>query len=373
MFKHIKLAAAVLLLSVGFVACSDDPAPTPTPTPVRGEAGMYIINQGNAYGKLASSIDFISFAEGGTNVSGMFQTANQQALGMGAQKGVVYGSKVYIPMFDENKLWVADATTMKIVGSVQTNAPEAVCGSDGYVFVTNNDGYVTRIDTLELHADQPLEVGPNPSGITAFGGKVYAAISDGYNYSAGYVNGFKVAVIDAKTNTKQKDIAVGMNPTQITSDNLGNVFVVCMGNYADVLPKVWRITPDDQAKAFCDGSLIACDNQQRTSRNEANVDLLYVINSVTDWNTYVTTVTGAVYTTTTNEAEALPTSFLNAEHMPAAPTAIDINPTNGHIFVCSDLSSSDYSSPGYVMEYTINGGFVKQHQAGVHPYGVMFK
>lgn len=372
MFKHIKLAATVLLLSVGFVACSDDD-PTPTPAPVRGETGMYIINQGNAYGKLASSIDFISFAENGTDVRSMFQAANQQALGLGAQKGVVYGSKVYIPMFDENKLWVADATTLKIVGSVATNAPEAVCGSDGYVFVTNNDGYVTRVDTLNLNADQPLEVGPNPSGITAFGGKVYAAISDGYNYLEGYANGFKVAVIDAKTNTKVKDIAVGMNPTQITSDNLGNVFVVCMGNYGNVLPKVWRIAADGQAKEFCDGSLIACDNQQRTSRETANIEYLYVINSVTDWNTYVTTVTGAIYDTSSETATPLPVSFLHAEHMPAAPTAIDVNPNNGHIYVCSDQSSSDYTSPGYVMEYTQNGTFAKQHQAGVHPYGVMFK
>lgn len=372
MFKHIKLAAAVLLLSVGFVACSDDD-PTPAPTPIRGETGMYIINQGNAYGKLASSIDFISFATGGTDVSGMFQAANGQALGLGAQKGVVYGSKVYIPMFDENKLWVADASTMKIVGSVKTNAPEAVCGSEGYVFVTNNDGHVTRVDTLELNADTPIEVGPNPSGITAFGGKVYAAISDGYNYLNGYADGFKVAVIDAKSNAKVQDIAVGMNPTQVTSDGLGNVFVVCMGNYGDVLPKVWRITPQGEAKEFCDGSLIACNNQQRTSRNEANVDYLYVINSVTDWNTYVTTVTSAIYATVTDEATPLPTSFLNAEHMPAAPTAIDINPTNGHIFVCSDKSSSEYDSPGSVMEYTLGGDFVKQYQAGVHPYGVMFK
>lgn len=377
MFKHIKFAALALLLSAGFAACSDndDPQPAPNPdpvVPVRGEAGMYVINQGNQTDKLSSTIDFLS-VDGTANVSSMFQTSNNQALGSTAQKPIIYGSKVYIPMFDNDLVWVADANTLKIVAKIETNAPEAVCASEGYVFINNNDGYVTRVDTTNLSASQ-IEVGPNPAslGITAYEGKVYVSISDGYNYPS-YANGKKVAVIDAKTFTKEQEIPVGLNPGQITTDAYGNVFVVCMGNYGDVLPEVWKIDhASGVASKFCDGSFIATRGaQNRGSRAEAAEDALYVINSVTDWTTYVTTLTSTVYSTITG-AVAIE-SFLPSDNLPAAITAIDINPSTGDVYVCSDAAQYDYSSPGYINVYNANGTFLRRLSAGVHPYGVVFK
>lgn len=381
MFKHIKFAALALLLSAGFAACSDndDPQPSPNPDPVipvRGEGGMYVINQGNQGSKLASTIDFLS-VDGTANVNSMFQTANNQALGSTAQKPIIYGSKMYIPMYDNNLVWVADANTMKIVAKIETNEPEAVCGSEGYVFVNNNDGYVTRVDTTNFAASQ-IEVGPNPAslGITAYEGKVYVSISDGYNYNNkdpkdNYANGKKVAVIDAKTFTKEQDIAVGLNPGQITTDAYGNVFVVCLGNYADVASEVWKIDhATGVASKFCNGTHIATRGaQNRGSRAQAAEDALYVINSVTDWTTYTTTLTSTVYSTITG-AVAIE-SFLPSDNQPAAISAIDINPSTGDVYVCSD--ATDYTSPGYINVYNANGTFLRRLSAGVHPYGVVFK
>lgn len=376
MFKHIKFAALALLLSAGFAACSDsdDPQPAPNPDPVlpvRGEAGMYVINQGNQRDKLLSTIDFIS-VNGTANVSSMFQAANNQALGSTAQKPIIYGSKMYIPMYDNDLVWVADANTLKIVAKIETNDPEAVCGSEGYVFVNNNDGYVTRVDTTNFAKSQ-IEVGPNPAslGITAYEGKVYVSISDGYNYPS-CANGKKVAVIDAKTFTKEKDIAVGLNPGQITTDAYGNVFVVCMGNNS-VAPEVWKIDhATSVASKFCDGSFIATRGaQDRGSRAQAAEDALYVINSVTNWDTYVTTLSSAVYSTTTGAVVL--ESFLPSDNQPAAISAIDINPSTGDVYVCSDAAQFDYTSPGYINVYNANGTFLRRLSAGVHPYGVVFK
>ena len=374
MFKHIKFAALALLLSVGFAACSDDPTPDPNPeVPVRGEAGLYVINQGNQGNKLASTINFIS-ADGATNVSSMFKTANNQALGSTAQKPIIYGSKIYIPMYDNNLVWVADANTLKIVAKIETNEPEAVCASEGYVFVNNNDGYVTRVDTTNFAASK-IEVGPNPAslGITAYEGKVYVSISDGNNWANNYANGKKVAVIDAKTFTKEQEIPVGLNPGQITTDAYGNVFVVCLGNYADVASEVWKIDrATGVASKFCDGTHIATRGaQNRGSRAQAAEDALYVINSVTDWATYTTTLTSTVYSTITG-AVAIE-SFLPSDNQPAAVTAIDINPATGDVYVCSDAAQYDYSSPGYINVYNANGTFLRRASAGVHPYGVVFK
>lgn len=378
MLKHFKLATALLLLSACFTACSDDdPTPTPSPTPSRGESGFYVVNQGNSYSNIAGSIDAVSFTETDTvQTSGVFSSANGMSLGNSPQKPIIYGSKMYVPMYAENLVWVIDATTMKKIASVQTNQPEAVCGSDGYVFVTNNDGYVTRFDTLSYTSSTPLAVGPNPSGIAASNGKVYAAISDGYNSSNGYADGFKVAQIDAKDFTLDKQITVGMNPTSIVACPNGTLFVVCQGNYADILPKVWKIDRTGNAAAFCDGSLIAVDNQNVTSRTTARVFPLYVLNVVTNWtwgdaNYGKTTISSGIYDA--ENGELVKTDFLPADHMPGSPISMDINPSTRQLFICADASALGYNDPGFVFVYDVNGGFQKKYSVGVHPCGVVFK
>lgn len=181
-----------------------------------------------------------------------------------------------------------------------------------------------------------------------------------------------MAVIDAKTFTKEKDIAVGLNPGQITTDAYGNVFVVCMGNNS-VAPEVWKIDhATSVASKFCDGSFIATRGaQDRGSRAQAAEDALYVINSVTNWDTYVTTLSSAVYSTTTGAVVL--ESFLPSDNQPAAISAIDINPSTGDVYVCSDAAQFDYTSPGYINVYNANGTFLRRLSAGVHPYGVVFK
>ncbi len=377
MLKQIKFAALALLLAVGFTACSDDNNDTPTRQPVRGEQGFYVVNQGNQ-GTIDGTISYVSFAADTVNTTDdVFFATNSQSLGDSPQKAIIYGSKMYVPVYGANTLWVLDAATLKIISKVTTNEPEAVCGSNGYVFVSNNDGYVTRIDTTAYAASTPLAVGPNPAGITAVNGKVYVSISDGYNYNNGYVNGYKVAIIDAATFTHTDDYKVGMNPSTITSDAAGNLFVVCLGNYSDVAASVWKIDASTGViSQFAEGSLIATASQERTSRAIANQsgNLLYVLNSKSDysnWPNVTTIVTSAIYNTLTGEK--ISEGFIPADHTPASPTAIDINPNDGNIYVSTQATASSYTDPGYVMVYNSNGTFLKQYNTGVQPFGVVFK
>ena len=86
MLKQLKFAAIALLVAVGFTACSEDD-PAPAPAPLRGEAGMYVINQGNSYGNVAGALDFI--AQNGTKTDSVFFKANGQLI------GAVFGSRVF--------------------------------------------------------------------------------------------------------------------------------------------------------------------------------------------------------------------------------------------------------------------------------------
>ena len=379
--KFVKFAALALLLSAGFTACSDgDPIPHPDPVvPTRGEAGFYVVNQGNK-GVLYGTLDFFT-ADGQTRTAGIFQSANGQSVGDSPQKPVIYGSKLYIPVYSSGLVWVVNTTTSKVIASIKTAQPEAVCGAEGYLFIANNDGNVTRVDTTDFSKAETLAVGPNPEGMTTTDGKVYVSISDGYNYANGYVNGFKVAEVDAKTFTKTRDIKVGMNPGDITSDNEGNVFVVCRGDYdqtASTIYKFCATSTSESADSLCLGSLIAIDNQQRTSRETAATSgsPLIVLNAVSDysnWPNITTVVTSALYNSATGEK--LSDAFLPADNLPVSPITVDINPSTHDIYVCSDASvgADQYTTPGYIKVYSASGTYLRTLTTGVHPFGVAFK
>ena len=365
-FKNIKLVAAALLICAGFTACSEDEPVIPT-TPLRGEQGFYVINQGNM-GVLDGTLDF--FSTDSTRSEGIFKAVNNKSLGDTPQRAVLYGSKLYLPVFTENKVWVLDANTARVLAEVNTNQPEAVCGANGYVFVSNNDGYVTRVDTTSFTASAPLAVGPNPANMTTYNNMVYVSISDGYNYGNGYANGFKVAEIDAAQFNVTRNITVGMNPGDITSDNEGNIYVVCHGDYVATPSKVWKFNVSHgEAAAMCEGSLIAINNQQRTSRTTGKQDVLYVLNADYSSNT----ITSAVYNTATGEKVA--DNFLSAENLPANPIAIDVCPTDGNLYICSDATTGAdaFTTPGYIKVYNASGAYIKTLTTGVHPFGVVFK
>lgn len=369
-FKNIKLVTVALLVCAGFTACSEDEPKGITVDYFRFEQGCYVLNQGNM-SVLDGTLDF--FKTDGTRFESVFKSVNEKSLGDSPQRAVLYGSRLYLPVFTENKVWVLDANTARVIAEVNTNQPEAVCGANGYVFVSNNDGYVTRVDTTSFTASEPLAVGPNPVNMTTYNNKVYVSISDGNNYGNGYANGFKVAEIDAAQFNVTRNITVGMNPGDITSDNEGNIYVVCRGDYGATPSKVWKFNVSNgEAAAMCEGSLIAVNNQQRTSRTTGKQDVLYVLN-YSNWPNISNVITSAVYNTATGEKVA--DNFLSAENLPANPIAIDVCPTDGNLYICSDATTGAdaFTTPGYIKVYNASGAYIKTLTTGVHPFGVVFK
>lgn len=369
--KHLKLAAIALLCATGFTACSEDDEPQVSGggTVTKLTETTYVLNQGSYYDGIDGSLDAIdSFT--GQYVSNFFSSANDGiSLGGSPQDGIIYGSKMYIALFESKLVWVCNARTGKVIKQIPMADPEGICATDGKVYVSNNDGYVSYIDTLSLETGaNRLAVGPNPSGLVAANGHVYVAVSDGYNSGNGYANGFKVVKIRTSDFSKSKDITVGMNPTGIAADSKGNVFVVCNGNYGyfspEVKPEVWKITTDDQAAPFAPGTQIAVSGTS-----------LYAIYNYTNWVTYITEpLTCKVYDTESGEEKIA--SFLPEEEIncPPLPISIRVDGSMGLVYITSDPSSSGYNLPGYVYKYKLsNGEFIGRYQTGVHPCAVFFK
>lgn len=359
--KNLKFLFPALCLSAMLMACSDDddnttlpPPPAPTPS-----AKALVLNQGAQYYGISGTMDCLDLQ---TNqyVKSVFSQVNQQALGDNPIDGVEHGSKIYVAMYASDLVWVINSNTLKIEQVIPTNDPEGICAKDGFVYVSNNDGNVSRIDTLTLTVDKKIEVGPNPAHLTVSGDYLYVSISDGYNYENNYANGKKVAKVSLADFTKTADIPVGLNPGPICASADGSLFVVARGNYADILPTVYRIGADGIAKEYCQASHIAMKG-----------NCLYTIYNYTDWAAEIptTTLRFDCYNIATGERQE---NILDAENLPVAPIDIDVDPTSGDIYIGSNASAYDYTSEGFVYRYAADGSFKERYSAGVAPCAVIF-
>lgn len=373
MLRNLRLAAMALLVATGFAACDDDNEADIEKQFVPTYEGKtaYVITQGNQGNKLPGGIDLLNL-ESKTVTSGAFYSANGQYLGDTPQSAVRYGSDIYVPMYGSNCVWAINASSLKGAAQVKVNEPEAVIGAGGYIFVARNDGYVERFSasnpplslTSEKTGCDSIEVGPNPAGLAAWGGKVFVTISDGYNYTGdnAYANGKKVVEIDAQTLTVTNTYSVGINPGQIFADSKGELFLVARGDYGANPSKIQKIATDGTVSDFCDGALMTLQN-----------DTLYVLNTGYDENWTLQLQSAKWYAVLTGQSGDI--NFGGTT--PVSPIAIAVSPVSGRIFVtsCASLDWDAYSLPGVVYEYkSVNEGgtHVHTYDVGVEPYSVVF-
>ncbi|MBR1733803.1 MAG: hypothetical protein IJ729_08765 [Alloprevotella sp.] len=359
MRKHIRFAALALLGATVLTSCLKDEEPEPIiqDADLHPETGILLVNQGSMYSGIDGTLSLLDLTTGGLT-NGIFRATNGQSLGDSPQNAIAYGSKVYVSVFGSNLVWVLDRRTLQIVKKVETNSPEWVAGANGYVYVANNDGYVSKIDTTALAITDRLAVGPNPACLLADATYLYVSISDGYNSDGGYANGKRVARIRLSDFTPADAIPVGLNPGRLVQGTDGGpIFVVCQGNWADIAPAVWKVS-GNEAHEFCPGSMAA-----------ANAGQLYVINSVTDWSTYTTTTDYKVYDTTTGEVKN--DNFIGGTE-PESPTFIAAKKGSTDIYIGSRASGYDYTSPGYLYVFGNEGTLRKKYDVGIEPYSLVF-
>lgn len=355
--KQIKLFTAALLCALSFTACSDDDSSPSKPSiDTYSDAAAYVICQGNYYGGgINGTLGTISANY--TFTDSIFSNVNAQSLGSTPQDGVAYGSRLYIAVYQSNVVFAVNRSTMKLEKTLQVSQPRDIVADGNYVYVSNYDGNITRIDTTS-YSTTNIAVGPNPEEMVVANGNLYVVNSDGINYPS-MENGKSVSVINLSTFTENRKISVGLNPTKIAVDASGNVFLIAMGNYGDVPSIVQKISPDNSVNTdFARGTMMAIKDNK-----------LYLVNvvfgSATTYKT-INTITGDV------ESE----SFVGTDSGVEYVSGININPSNGDIYLLSDhLAASgygDYSSPGYIKRYSSTGTLLNTIEVGIHPVSVVF-
>ena len=340
--------------------------------------GAYVVNSGNMYSKIESSLTAIDYASS-TATQNVFKAANGRTLGNTANDGIVYGNKIYLAVDQSNTIEVIDKKTKKSIKQINTtellgNAegvePRHISADGGKVYFTTYGGYVAAVDTTDFALQKKWQVGSYPEGLVIGKGNLYVANS---NYGAG---GGNISCINlSNDNVETKNIEGVNNPTSIYYA-AGLLYVLDNQYY------------DASFNAYGENSLRTVEFAQGTSQK------------VADGNYAACVTTGAATTARTSVEKVRPHFFvLNAPYggtpsvsvfvagitqpqpmtlseMPVSPCGIFADPLNGHIFVLSyrlgDSGYADYNGNGYVVEYDSAGQKLHEYETGVGSCAMFF-
>lgn len=205
--KKYLLGLAVLLMGTA-VMTSCDPAEDYPETYLQVySTGAYVVNSGNMYRKIESSLTAIDYASS-TATQNVFKTANGRTLGNTANDGIVYGNKIYLAVDQSNTIEVIDKKTKRSIKQIKTtdllgNAegvePRHIIADGGKVYFTTYGGYVAAVDTINFALADKYKVGDYPEGLAIGGSNLYVANS---NYGKGGGNISCIDLSSKKVETK---------------------------------------------------------------------------------------------------------------------------------------------------------------------------
>lgn len=333
MIKH-KLSLLTVLLFIAVLSCKKNETSPPV-TPVV-TTGVYVLNQG-VYGHNNTMLTYYDFASS-TPTTDYFKNVNGFGLGDTGSDFIVYGGKVYIVMNVSGYVAVADASGAKFKDTIDfknagvNRGPENIIGFGTNVFVSSTDGTVAVIDTSSLTIQKFITVGSNPAQMAIAGNNLYVSNTGGF--SASYDS--TVSIIDLTSLTQTAKITVGLNPGSIASDNSGNIYVACTGNYSTIGPKLVKVSLGTNTV------LLSADSAIGTIR--------YYNNSLITTGGYLGSANVGILSP--SDFSAIRTSFVTDGTVIVNPYGLDIDPATGDVYIGDAV---DYVSSGVVYCFDKSG------------------
>ena len=374
--KKYLLGLAVLLMSTAVMTSCDPSEDYPETYLQAYSTGAYVVNSGNMYSNIESSLTAIDYASS-TATQNVFMTANGRSLGNTANDGIVYGNKIYLAVDKENTIEVIDKTTKKSIKQIKTtellgNAegaePRHIIAGGGKVYFTTYGGYVAAVDTTSFALQKKWQVGSYPEGLVIGNGNIYVANS---NYAAG---GGNISCINlSNDNVETKNIEGVNNPTGIYYAAgllyvLENPVYGPAPDYAATGENSLRTVnfAESKSQKVADGNYAVCVTPGATTRMNVARPYFFVLNAP-----YGGTPSVSVLAAGSTQPQAVTLS-----EMPVSPCGIFADPLNGHIFVLSykmgDKGTPDYNGNGYVVEYDSTGQKLHEYETGVGSCAMFF-
>ena len=372
--KKYLLGLAVLLMGTAVMtSCSDDNDGPETYLQVYS-TGAYVVNSGNMYNKIESSLTAIDYASS-TATQNVFKAANGRSLGNTANDGIVYGNKIYLAVDQSNTIEVIDKKTKQSIKQIKTTdllgkaegaEPRHIIADGGKVYFTTYGGYVAAVDTINFVLADKYKVGSCPEGLVIGGSNLYVANS---NYGKG---GGNISCIDLSSKkVETKNIEGVNNPTGIYYAS--GLLYVLDNQYYDASWNAYGENSlrtvnfaEGKSQKVADGNYAVCVTPGATTRMQAAHPYFYVLNAPF----------GGIPSVSVLAAGSTHPQAMTLSEKPVSPCGIFADPLNGHIFVLSykmgDKGTPDYNGNGYVVEYDSAGQKQHEYETGVGSCAMFF-
>jgi hypothetical protein len=344
-----------LILGISFTACSDDDEDKLIIDPEDYPA--YILNEGIWEANNANISRFFPSYKGID--SDYYQKVNGKLMGDLANAMieednniyVVIGGSKYVARLDLNCVEQARYSFPEGEGE-----PRCIDVEDGYVYVTQHGGQVSKLDAQTLKLVSTFKGGDNLEGIVEKDGKLYVANA----WKGVYDFNKELLVINVETMTKTGSIDVVLNPVQVQEID-DKIYVISQGNYEDVQAVLQVI--DTKAGT---SKVIVKDVDKIT---EGHNGLIYGVRSTydADWNTINSFFTYNPKKGTVNE-----TSFLQNAPSSISSTAIYLLEVGGYAdFIY--IGISDYVTNGTIYQFDASGKLLQSFDSGgINPNAMIF-
>lgn len=349
-FRSLFLAVlCTLFMGVSLTSCSDDDDDDEVTT------GVFILNEGKSENNNAG----ISVYNPETHAvtADIYMSQNDKGLGDTGQDMIQYGNYVYVTVYGSSRLVKLDKAGVEVASltfSAEDGQPRYMAAEDGKLYVTLYSGKVARINAADLKIEKYVQVGKNPEQIVEEDDKLFVA-------NSGWGEDNTVSVIDIRTFEVVKTVEVVVNPNYLQEAE-GYVYVISYGNFGNVPYTLSRINTRTYAVEKITTATLMAEHD----------DVIYLVNSVTDWSTYTTTTTFFTYDArrgVLNNASFLQDSPEVRKLATKSIYMIEIDPNNGDIYI----GISDYNNNGDVYRFTRTGEFVKEITTGsLNPNNMVF-
>ena len=374
--KSTKLwlgACAMLAFGSVLTSCSDDDEPTWDETGSVVDLPndrMFILNAGS-FGANNSNISLYDYNSDKV-IDNLFFKQNAQMLGDTGQDMIEYDDHIYVAVYGSNYIAKLNAAGVEEARVSFVSDPELQGGvryidaDDGYLYASFHGGVVAKINVKSMTLEKKItDLGANLEGVAIEGGKLYVANSysqakdpdTGKNVYTYYDEMF---VIDLKSFSLSSTLTVATNPNDVLEED-DKVFVIGWGNYKEIGYQFQMIDPSQNNKVT---TIATATNMA------AGNDIVYLINSETDWSTYTTTNTFSYYDI--KAGKLVESSFLKNAPDEILSTSIymmAVDDETGDIY----LGTSDYTTNGEMYRFKRDGSFVTKFDAGgINPCKAVF-
>lgn len=342
--KLFLLVLGALVMSSTFTACSDDESWDPMGQGSKvsvAETRAYILNEGK-FKNNDSGITYFDWNVDTTYNHDFYMAQNAKQLGDSGRDIIVDGNNIYMAVYGSN--YIAKLNSMG-VEQTRTQLPEELgqvrylAAEGGYLYVTCYGGYVAKLQASDLKYVSSVTVGANPEYIVVDNGTIYCT-------NSGWGSDNRVAIINANEFKTAEFKEVMPNPDNIIKFN-GRIFVQGYGAaydypWGELDMKTGEFTQIGNATAWASFG-----------------DVIYTVNSVTDWSTYETTNYFYTYHVSTGKLEEV-----ELKNAPEALTntsvyGMSVNPYTGHLYIMT----TDYTNNSTIYHFDTNLTFLKEFES----------